>query len=89
MSFYYDDHFSTQIVNSNPESDDIPNKEWIDLFKFAREKHFDDADLPLNNPSRLPSEPPPPLAQGPYIPETGDSPPRSADTDSPSQESGE
>ena len=43
----YDNHFSTREVNSIPDSDDIP-KEWLDLFKFACKKHFDDSNV-INN----------------------------------------
>ena len=50
----YDDHFSTRQVNSIPDSDDIP-QEWLTLFKFAREKHFDESDLTLPQPPSLPT----------------------------------
>jgi hypothetical protein len=39
----YDDHFTTLSVNNDPEGIDLP-KEWVDLFTYSREKHFNDND---------------------------------------------
>ena len=84
----YDDHYSTRTVNSIPESDDLP-KEWIDLFQFAREKHFDDTDASEGSTTiHHPPEQQPNLPQG-NIPNTGYTPPISADKDPQSQEPGE
>ena len=52
----YDDHFATREVNKIPEGDDIP-KEWVDLFQFSREKHFDDADIVQRPPAMPQSKP--------------------------------
>ena len=48
----YDNHFTTLKVASTPATSSLP-QEWIDLFTFQRESHFDPQDV-RNEPDRQP-----------------------------------
>lgn len=76
----YDDHFTTLSVNKRPGDVAIPT-EWVNLFKYSREKHYDDADVETSykTPGRNTAPPttyelPPLPDMNPRQPSEGDNP---------------
>ena len=90
----YDDHFSTRQVNSIPEAPDLP-REWIELFKYEREKYYDDDDVRENTLPPVPqfrdSPAPPVVPNDPMLlpPAHAPTSPPPSPVSPPSQESGE